>query len=139
VWTAYELLIVLLACVPCVEHPRRRHEERYCTTERAILSIAARSCPATLIDLSVSGAAVRASINCRAGDVCQLEIPDVGFVEGHLARRGRDGRLGIRFDLTPAARRRLIHKLFVRPGYVPEVREGSLWAMTKAIFARVCW
>lgn len=144
-WTVYDLLILGIALLVCMQLPYRRLEERAIIRLPTVLNIPGMgSIPVLLSDLSLSGAGLLLG-NDIAMDIDQavaLVTPGAGTCEGHVTRimRGPSGqrRVGVVFtELTDAARAALIRRIFLGPGRIVPDPVISLRRIVAGLLARV--
>lgn len=138
VWSTFNIVVLLMAVMVCVELPQRRTDERFATTEACCVTGAdGGQRAARLIDISLRGARV-------AGGAAEGEPPSSGELvldRGALRVpftlvRQIGSSLAIRFVLDTATRRRLIVKLYTG-AYANEVERVRLGAVMLAIFGRL--
>ena len=131
-WTLFDLTILGVALMLCIQLPYRRLEERVRLRQAATIRIPARpDVPVLLRDLSVSGAGLllMGDIRLRIGDAVALEAPGLGLLEARVARRWAEPAgghaVGIVFadspDKTRAALIRLVFLGQERIGPDPRV------------------
>jgi cellulose synthase (UDP-forming) len=88
-WSWYNLAVLMLCCFVCLEQPRRRVDERFSTSERALIRIGGTLREYELKDISVSGLCLSGEISEPVGSpatvfVGRVEVPAV------IARKGAD-------------------------------------------------
>lgn len=111
-WSVFNIAVLLLACVGCVELPQRRQDERFRLSEEALLTTdTGAEIGCRLVDLSLSGAQLRVDATFSGA------IAAVRMDHGRITARCEQVRLDqstltVRFVLDPALRRELILKLF---------------------------
>jgi cellulose synthase (UDP-forming) len=110
-WSAYNVVVLLLAMAVCVELPRYRREERFSTSEPVEVSIGDRVFVAPLADISAYGARVRAPLPGRAEDVVWLKIEEIGEVAARIVYRS-DTVFAVEFVGADRLRDAMIRKLF---------------------------
>ncbi len=136
-WSIFNIFVLILACVICIELPKRRRHERFASGEAAtlVLSSGARF-PCVVRDISTSGA----NLGLKAGRIRSDDRGVIDFSHGEqvpfeVVREVTDG-LAIRFDEDAASRRTLIAKLFTG-GYENEVRQIKLHSVFLAVGKRL--
>jgi cellulose synthase (UDP-forming) len=86
-WAWYNLLVLTICCLVCIEQPRRRLDERFATHEKAIIRIGdeVRLCEVT--DISASGMRLLGAISDPVGSPANVIMGDF---ESHaiIARKG---------------------------------------------------
>jgi cellulose synthase (UDP-forming) len=108
-------VLLLLVAMLCLQAKVRRGEERFTIDEGVlVLKESGQAIDAPVIDLSVSGAALRIPEDFTlAGDeAVSITIRDVGVVRGRVVRQN-DGMAGVTFLLPESIERDLlIRKIF---------------------------
>ncbi len=112
-WSVFNVAVLGLVCLACVDVPRRRAEERFLADERGVViwpGGAAIEC--RVIDISLAGARLQAPRWTRLDQQGELAL-DGGqlHVPFHLLRQN-DQEVVVRFEQQTAIRRRLIARLF---------------------------
>ena len=116
-WSVINVGILSLACLACVELPKRRRDQRFVTAEEGWVQMADGSgFGCRLQDISLSGACLEREQGW-AGMSGPAELVVDGGGYGDLAIpievvRSGGRRLGVRFESDTRLRRRLIVKLF---------------------------
>lgn len=113
-WSAFNLVVLLLAALLCFEGPRYRREERFNVHELAQVHVDGRVMTGELVDASVDGCKIQMPDNWWQGPLptaMQVDIPQVGLVSVKPIRVNR-GAIAASFDSTSDMRDRLIAKLF---------------------------
>jgi cellulose synthase (UDP-forming) len=110
-WSAYNIVVLLLAMAVCVEFPRYRGEERVATGERVRVSAGHCRFTAPLTDISVTGARIQAPSPGRDGDVVRLRLPDIGDIQARIIRDTEDG-FAVEFVDAEGQRDALIRKVY---------------------------
>ena len=54
-WAWYNLLVLTICCLVCIEQPRRRFDERFATSEKALIKIGTQARAYEVKDISASG------------------------------------------------------------------------------------
>jgi cellulose synthase (UDP-forming) len=86
-WAWYNLVVLTLCCLVCVEQPRRRLDERFSTREKVLIKIGGRVLVCDVTDISASGMRLAGEIAHPVGSPAilimgRIEIPVV------IARKG---------------------------------------------------
>ena len=110
-WSAYNVIVLLLAMAVCVELPRYRREERFTTSETVGVSAGERAFTAPLADISIQGARVRAPSPGQPRDLVWLKLDHVGEVPSRIVY-GNDQQFAVEFVETDSMRDALIRKVF---------------------------
>jgi cellulose synthase (UDP-forming) len=86
-WAWYNLIVLTICCLVCVEQPRRRLDERFATREKAIVRIGddVRLCEVT--DLSASGMRLLGAISEQVGSPANVIMGDFES-QAVIARKG---------------------------------------------------
>ena len=125
-WSLVNALVLALAASACIELPHRRRDERFQTTEPALIRLGnyaspetATDIPCLLHDISLGGAAVGRSDQDHWRDLsgpAQLVIPACvhhpELILPFTVVFRRDARLTVQFHPEPWIRHALIRKLF---------------------------
>lgn len=95
-WTWYNLLILVVVCVVCIEQPRLRKAERFRTDEPVIVAVSGFRLTGRLVDISITGARLMGPPPAPVGTnlVCTIRGRDV---LGTVARDLGDG-YAMKFD-----------------------------------------
>jgi cellulose synthase/poly-beta-1,6-N-acetylglucosamine synthase-like glycosyltransferase len=110
-WSAYNVLVLLLAMSVCVELPRYRREERFATGEAVRIRDGDKVFGALLGDLSIAGARVRAPLPAPIGTFLQLTLDQVGEIPARIVY-GNEAMFTLEFVVPEGLRDALIRKLF---------------------------
>lgn len=129
-WLTFNMIMMFLVAMMCLEKPRIRGEERFALREKVTL-IGENGAMVTSDrgDISISGVGlfVDDSSGFQPGDRVQAVIPRVGLVRGFVRRTGRV--VGVVFDFhSEALRDRLIVSLFTDRIEVNRQRVSALAA-----------
>jgi cellulose synthase (UDP-forming) len=54
-WAWYNLLVLTICCVVCIEQPRRRQDERFSTKEKVVIKVGTQARAYDVKDISASG------------------------------------------------------------------------------------
>jgi cellulose synthase (UDP-forming) len=94
-WGWYNLLVLTLACLVCIEQPRQRKADRFALDDIARLTIGTQTYDYVVRDISISGVSLWGSLPHLPDGTLQLELAGHRF-EASLARVGeRDFALAI--------------------------------------------
>ncbi len=112
-WSLYNIIMLAVAALMCVEAPRFRKEERFNTDETVEASMGGRSVMAHLDNLSLQGCRLSAEElpPLRVGDAVSVRIGDVGEVAAEI-RLLHERHCQLAFRPTPPQRAALVRKLF---------------------------
>lgn len=137
-WSIYNMILMLITALVCIDLPRRRKEERFEINEASRLTTDDSCLPCTIRDLSVSGARVRLT-QLVHDQKLQLDVPGVGPLACELSRTIDPLEMGIRF-VDPGPRRdALIRKVYtgVYDNGTRQAAPGRLFmAVLKRVFGR---
>lgn len=112
-WSLYNIVMLSVAALMCVEAPRYRKEERFIAMEPARVSIGGRGATVTIENLSLQGCRFSAwnVPRLRLGDRLVIDIPEVGQVVAEV--RGMSvGTYQAMLHPDAAQRAALVRKLF---------------------------
>lgn len=116
-WCGFNLVVLFLVSVLCLQAPVRRAEERFAMQEPVVVRNHRNGALVTLmsVDMSLSGVGLTQGAACESdiqvGDIVSAYISSVGWTPGRVARTS--GRLGLRFEHDGLVERDLlIRKLF---------------------------
>jgi cellulose synthase (UDP-forming) len=94
-WGWYNLVILTLACLVCIEQPRQRKADRFSLDDVAKVTIGTQTYDYVLRDISISGVSLWGSLPHLTKDTLQLDLAGHRF-EARVARVGeRDFALAI--------------------------------------------
>ena len=127
-WTLYNLLVLAVTMMTCVERPRANRPQRI-GAEMALLSAGPQRLRSWVLDLGVDQARVRGAAGLRAGEEGVISLDDVGDVTMRVSGELIDG---YRLDLqpTPEQRVRILRKLHTVDA-APGASHGDLSLMVK--------
>jgi cellulose synthase/poly-beta-1,6-N-acetylglucosamine synthase-like glycosyltransferase len=110
-WSAYNILVLLLAITACIELPRYRIEERLATSEPVRCWTSAGAFTASLSDISVTGASILAHPPGALGETAMLRINEIGDIAGRIVRISEKA-FAVEFIEADKSRDALIRKLY---------------------------
>ncbi|MCA3254823.1 MAG: glycosyltransferase, partial [Alphaproteobacteria bacterium] len=140
-WAAFNLLVLVLVAMMCLQKPVRRAEERFPLWDMAVVTPRAGGPSFTTVrgDISLSGLGIdtpESAPTFAVGDAVVVRLPGVGQVPAHVARAG--ARLGLAFDFTSDVQRdALIVELFNSPGIVRMEQRPSAFSVARELLRRV--
>jgi len=76
-WAWYNLLVLTICCLVCIEQPRRRLDERFATSERAFIKIGNQARAYDVKDISASGMRLAGSIADSIGSAAILVLDGI--------------------------------------------------------------
>jgi cellulose synthase/poly-beta-1,6-N-acetylglucosamine synthase-like glycosyltransferase len=109
-WSWYNILILAIACVVCIEQPRYRAAERLKSSERAELRIGDTLANFPVRDLSLTGMRLAGVAPASTGTEVVVTIGGV-CATGEIARIGRD-EFAVQFKRDEAARSGIIRHIY---------------------------
>jgi PilZ domain-containing protein len=109
-WSWYNILILAIACVVCIEQPRYRAAERLKSSERAELRIGDTLANFPVRDLSLTGMRLAGVAPASTGTEVVVTIGGV-CAAGEIARIGRD-EFAVQFKRDEAARSGIIRHIY---------------------------
>lgn len=133
-WSVYNMVLMLLTILVCIDLPRRRKEERFAVDEPSRVCMADRIAPCTIRDLSVTGARVRLHGDHEAR--MHLDIDGVGQVACEVVRSMGAHEFGLRFVPPDQRRDALIRKLYTS-GYRSTPLQAVPWELAGVVCRRV--
>ena len=137
-WLAFNMLMLLLVAMMCLEKPRVRGEERFDLRQTVtLIGEDGQMLSCSRGDISISGVGLQldAPSSFAVGDRVQIVLPDVGILRGFVRYSAR--RIGIVFDFhSEEIRDRLIVSLFTNGMNVNAQRPSAL-AVAGAIVRRL--
>ncbi len=133
-WSWYNVIVLTVVCVVCIEQPRRRKSERFATSEAVALMIGDAAHLRRLADISITGAAFRGETPAPAGTaiVCRLHGQNVPGV----VVRTRPGGFAVRFDASLSTRVAAVRH-FYSQDYVRAFEHVFAAGVGKAVFKRI--
>jgi cellulose synthase (UDP-forming) len=136
-WSIFNIAVLTVACLICIELPRPKDHQRFPTRETATLLLATgERLPCALRDISLGGAKVALEpANIEPGTSGFVEFND-GLLAPILTLQLLPGGLAVKFSKDEATRRKLIVKLFTG-AYDNEIREVKLGRVLLSITERM--
>lgn len=111
IWSWYNIVLLVLACLVCIEAPQVRLGDRFHSDSHATIIIGDRRLHYPILDVSVSGMRLSGTAPDVVGDE-PVEIQFDGLdVQGHIVRAYYDG-FAIQFIQSREARERLIRHIY---------------------------
>ena len=149
--TLYNILLLGLLSLVCLERPRRRYEERFTSSSEESLKIktSALNLPVQLKDISMSGACFRSTAPFTVGEQLELEIDGVGLVKSQVVRvtgpicaagkgtfiengHSINSYVAVAFNLSTLQFQKLVKKIYSN-NYNPQPQRYSLFKIAKTI------
>jgi cellulose synthase (UDP-forming) len=123
-WGWYNLVVLTLACIVCIEQPRQRKADRFALDDVARVTIGTQTYEYILRDISISGVSLWGSLPHMPQGTIQLELAGHHF-ETSLARVGeRDFALAI------------TDTIFARAAMIRYIYSGRFSASISTVSAR---
>jgi cellulose synthase (UDP-forming) len=136
-WSLYGIVVLIAACVPCIERPRRRRSERFPVAQLAVVRGSnGTGTHATVVDLSTEGALVRLPDHVYRTDVRTIELNGIGSIPCVVVRGASTNAVGLRLAAGPAQRAALIKLLYCSMAHLPLASE---WHLGPALRRLVAW
>ncbi|WP_024519754.1 cellulose synthase catalytic subunit [Bradyrhizobium sp. Tv2a-2] len=88
-WAWYNLLVLTICCMVCIEQPRRRLDERFVTKEKVLVKIGELVLDYDVLDVSASGMRLAGSISGPVGSPAVLILDGIE-IPAIVARKGMD-------------------------------------------------
>lgn len=113
-WSLYNLVLLTVAGLICIEQPRRRREERFDCAEPSLVLWQDGVLAARFRDLATIGCALRPDPQGAwpaEGQFVTVHVPEVGLVPARVIRRGPDS-LHCAFDADRPTEDALTRKLY---------------------------
>jgi cellulose synthase (UDP-forming) len=109
-WSWYNILILTVACVVCVEQPRLRSSERLSAHDVAVVDAGGAAAAYRILDISLGGARFAGAAPAEPGAVVGISL-DPLRLSGTIIRRGEDG-FAVGFNHTLSTRADLIRFIY---------------------------
>lgn len=109
-WSWYNILVLTIACVVCIEQPRYRSAERLPTGDVAMVQAGELSAPHRIADISLGGARLLGVAGVAAGSAVQFQFQ--GLQLPATVVRQDQTEFAVRFDDLGTARPGLIKLLY---------------------------
>src|SRR5262249_32982518 len=109
-WSWYNIVVLTIACLVCIEQPRFRSAERLSTQELATVHGGEGASAHRLLDISLGGARLEGAYSGEEGDWVVVDFEGLRL-PATVLRRGQD-EFAVRFDDVGAARTELIKLVY---------------------------
>ena len=109
-WSWYNIVILTVACIVCVEQPRLRASERLAAGETAIVHADGHAHAMRIVDVSLGGARLAGELPAQTGSTITVTLGDA-VIPGMVLRVG-NGEFVVRFDDTDSNRAQLIRFVY---------------------------
>ena len=109
-WSWYNIVVLTIACMVCVEQPRYRSAERLATGDEAIVHAGDDAAPHRILDISLGGARLLGSPGVEQGGAVAVAFEGLRL-PATVVRRGTHD-FAVRFDDVGTARADLIRLVY---------------------------
>lgn len=133
-WSWYNIVILAVACVVCIEQPRYRAAERLKSTEQVELRLGDALLRFPVLDVSLTGVRLAGVAPASAGTEVMIVLGDVR-VAATIARLGRE-EFAIRFQDDRTARPSIIRHIY-SGRYSTQIARIQPTRVAAAIFNRM--
>ncbi|MBP0573217.1 hypothetical protein J8J40_21175, partial [Mycobacterium tuberculosis] len=127
VWSLYNLFILTIACMVCIELPRIESHLAD-KPERSLMRVGDRLHRVWVTDLSQEAARLR-GVRLTPGTEVLIGLRDVGNVRAFVLEAQPDGGT-LSLETTPAQCEALLRRLYAEGG-APGVTQTRLWAVLR--------
>jgi len=133
-WSWYNIVLLAIACLVCVEQPRYRSAERLKSSERAELRIGNVVFNFPVLDLSLTGVRLAGIAPATTGAGVMVAMNEVR-VAGEIARVGPD-EFAVQFERSDTARSSIIRHIY-SGRYSTQIARIQPTRVAAAIFSRM--
>ncbi len=126
-WAWYNLLVLTICCLVCIEQPRRRLDERFVTKEKVLVKLGELVCVHEVMDISASGLRLAGNVSSPVGSPAALILDGIE-IPAILARKGL-GEFAVTMvgdDAREAMTRRVYSERYGKP--LDEVQPSRVFA-----------
>lgn len=109
-WSWYNIVVLTIACVVCIEQPRYRSSERVAAGDVALIEGDGKGLACPILDISLGGALLAGRAPFAMGDTVTLAFDQVRL-PATIVRCGAE-EFAVRFEETQAARAALIRLIY---------------------------
>ena len=135
-WSIFNIMVLTIACMVCVEFPKMRRFDRFLSGENATLEINNNAVNCVVLDVSLGGARILLNSNSsnkiHEGQKIIVHIYDRKIPAKIIRFIDQDTEVALEFEVDTAMRRFLIAKLFTG-NYDNEIGRVSVWGSIKGI------
>jgi cellulose synthase (UDP-forming) len=132
-WSWYNVLILTVTCLVCIEQPRKRKAERLQSGERVAVGWSNGVRWQPILDISTTGLRIEGSSPAEMGQSVALQIGGTDLQA--VVVRKTDSDFAVRIDDTIEARKAMIRQVYSNR-YTASVSEVHPNQLIKAVFAR---
>jgi cellulose synthase (UDP-forming) len=133
-WSWYNLVVLTMACLVCIEQPRYRSTERLAATDDALVQTEEATTPHRVLDVSLGGARLQGNISAPQGAEVLIALEGLR-VPATVMRRG-DDEFAVRFHDEGELRTELI-KLVYSGRYSAAIKRIRPGRVAAAVIGRV--
>jgi cellulose synthase (UDP-forming) len=133
-WAWYNMIVLTMACLVCIEQPRYRSAERLTAVDEALVQTADATTPHRVLDVSLGGARLGGSVLAEPGAEILVALDGLR-VPATIVRRGEKD-FAVRFHEDDEMRTDLI-KLIYSGRYSAAVKRIKPGRVAAAVFGRV--
>jgi cellulose synthase (UDP-forming) len=109
-WSWYNMIVLTIACMVCIEQPRYRSAERLAAADEAIVQHAGSASPHRVLDISLGGARLEGTIAAGPGSEIALGLAGLQL-PARVMRCGADD-FAVQFDEDGETRADLIRLVY---------------------------
>jgi cellulose synthase (UDP-forming) len=134
-WSLFNMMILTICCMVCVEFPKMRRFERFLSGENATLDIQGNKVNCIVRDISLGGAKIlleKKDLSIKEGQDIILNIYNVDIPAKVNRFINNENEIATKFSLDTTMRRFLIGRLFTG-NYDNEIGRVSVWGAIKGI------
>jgi cellulose synthase (UDP-forming) len=133
-WSWYNLVVLTMACLVCIEQPRYRSAERLAAADEALVQTGEATTPHRVLDVSLGGARLQGNISAPQGAEVLIALDGLR-VPATVMRRGDDD-FAVRFHDEGELRTELI-KLIYSGRYSAAIKRIRPGRVAAAVIGRV--
>jgi len=113
IWCFFNIVVIAISAMICVDLPRPRREERFVVNENSIIVVDGKKHSCLIKDLSLSGANIQIPVQeLPILDLMMLNVADVGLVKCQNSRTISPYEIGIEFTDLSSKRDAMIRKVY---------------------------
>jgi cellulose synthase (UDP-forming) len=132
-WCWYNILVLSLTCLVCIEQPRKRKAERLPSGERVAVCLNGELRLYSVLDISTSGLRIKGVAPAENGQPIELKIGGIAL-QAHIVRTTQTD-FALRIEDTIEARKAMIRKVY-GSRHNPSVSEVRTNKLIKAVLVR---
>ena len=133
-WSWYNMVVLTMACLVCIEQPRYRSDERLTAGDDALVQTSAAASPHKVLDVSLGGARLAGTLAADVGS--EVTVVLAGLTLPATVVRREEESFAVRFHDEDEARMDLI-KLVYSGRYSAAVEKIEPGRVAAAVFGRV--